>query len=367
MNMKWLGTYAGYSPQLIRNFTEEINTNYNCRNIRILEPMCGSGTLLVEFEKNNIPYVAYDINPAQVIQCKAKVACISDIDYRLISSDLKKIKFKELSKTISSREWYDADVVSLLTDLYNELKKYSSDKKKDIWDTLNAAFILTLRRNACITTSSNPTWLKKGGTIPGTNIKTTLFKALDFIVDWNKNTYKKGRLRKCGKISSRDVRLLNEKEHYDICITSPPYCNRMDYKRMLAPEYYFIQKYISNIKNDVGFIGDNVVRNVALDEYSPTTYETGLLKRIRTRQEPENKDYYYKYYKKYFYELDETLQKIMSALKHKGVLFITVQNSHYKDVEIHLDEVIMSKIQDRHLVSVFQSKLRCFFGKKNLF
>ena len=317
---------------------------------------------LVQFEKKNIPYTAYDINPVQVIQCRAKVACLKQIDYLAIRSAVEKIKVSELHKTISSRDWFHAETAKSLTYFHAELKSYSKEKKGDIWDILNAAFILTLRRNACITASSNPTWLKKGGTIPGTSIKATFMKAYDFIIKWHKNTYEETRNGKTGKITVQNVRHLKEKGYYDVCITSPPYCNRMDYKRMLAPEYFFIKQYILNEEDEVGFIGDNTVRNINIDEYSPTAYEIKLLNQVRSRQEPDNRDYYYKYYKKYFFELDDTLKRILISLKHKGVLFITVQNSHYKDVEIHLDEVIMSKIQDRHLISVFQSKPRCFFG-----
>ncbi len=359
--MKWIGTYAGYSQQLLDLFCKEVANNYNPIKLKLIEPMCGSGNLLVQFEKNQLPYTAYDINPVQVVQCNAKIANISNMNHSKIRSDLRKLKVKEIRKTIISREWFSPDVSSCLIDLHNNILGYAKNKAPDVGYILQGAFILALRRNACIAISSNPTWLKEGGIIPGTEIKQTFLSAYDFIVRWHEDTYLEKRTAKYGHVSHKNVNDMNKPNYYDICIVSPPYCNRLDYKRMFAPEYYFLRTFVQTGNNDY-FMGNNEVRYFDISTYTPTKYEYNLLKKIRMKQAPENKDYYFRYYTKYLSELDSLLRILINSLKVNGELYINVQNSHYKDVEVNLDNIIQSKIEEKHIVSELYSKHNSFFG-----
>jgi len=361
MTLKWIGSYAGYSHELVEYFSNEIKEHYDSKSLKLLEPMCGSGNLLVKFEIEKVPYLAYDINPVQVIQCNAKIANLTKLSLASIRQDIKAFKVKEIQRALACREWFSQDAISCLLELFNKIDSYSTSCDPDVRHLLTGAFVLTLRRNACIAASSNPTWLKKGGTIPGTNVKETFIAAYDFINLWHKKNYSQKRMRKYGDVSCRDINNIKKQNFYDICIVSPPYCNRLDYKRMFAPEYYFVTNFIQNDK-EKAFMGNNEVRGFDDSSYHPTAYEILLLRKIRLKQAPENKDYYFKYYSKYFKELDLVLIKIMDSLKPGGVLFINVQNSHYKEVEINLDEVIKSKIEEKHIVSELYSKQKTFFG-----
>jgi hypothetical protein len=309
-----------------------------------------------------IPYTAYDINPVQIAQCKAKLALAQKIKTDLIQRDLRRIRIKNIETAIVSRDWFSPDVITKLLDLYHWIVRYSMDKEPDVMDILYAAFILSLRRNACITASSNPTWLKSGGTIPGTDIKDTFLQAYAFIIDWHAKSFKQKRVRNYGTVAYKDISNLTDKCCYDLCIISPPYCNRLDYKRMFAPEYLFITKHILNLPSEDKFFGNNEIKDFKTKDYAPTDYEEAVLAEVRRRQAPENKDYYFKYFMKYFSELDIILNKILGTLRSRGSAIITIQNSHYKDFTIKLDEIIKSKVNKRHGITELASKEKSYFG-----
>ncbi len=360
---KWLGTYASYHKELLEVFRDTITRETLKDAIPLLDPMCGSGSLLVQCEKESIASVGYDINPVQVIQCNAKLANASTFNWPVVRRDIAHLKVKESHKTIFSRNWFDEDVAKRLLQFYNDITVYAANRDGNLKRITIAAFVLSLRANACYGTSSNPTWLKKGGMVPGTNIKKAFLAAFDFIGKWHDITYGKiKRKRIFGRVYQKDIKSIPDRQLYQLCITSPPYCNRLDYKRMMAPEYYFMSRYIQQKEEDEAFIGDNVIHDLDLKVYQPTEYEARLLKDIRSRQMPDDKDYYYKYYFKYLYELDIVLNKIMVALRKHGTLLIAVQNSHYKDIAINIDDIICEKIRDHHVVHAIFSKDRQFFG-----
>lgn len=354
--MKWIGSYAGYSTQLIVKFLEFVR-DQSGRPV-IFDPMCGGGNLFVACEKNNINYVGYDINPIQVIQAAAKLALIDDKEAQACLADVPKWDIFEIRKTLISSDWFHVDVVEALLSFYQKLTSFAGSP---IFDVILAAFYLMLRKNACYGISSNPTWLKKGGIIAGTSIKDSFVENFKMILDWHGSTYGYLRQGKNGYVRCQDIRNITNHDEFDVCITSPPYCNRLDYRRMFGPEL-FIHSLIPGNTPHGEFMANNEVRGVDLNDYTPTKFEEQLLNVIRSKQAPENRDYYYKYYSKYFAELQLVLDKSIMSVKHNGIILINVQNSTYKKANIDLDGVIYHKLVEKHHVEELLYSNKPFFG-----
>jgi hypothetical protein len=337
--MKWLGSYAAYSKNVLRMFFEEINRAKP--GSRFFDPMCGTGILLVEGKRKGIAIDGFDINQIQVIQCRAKLINLSNDDFDTYYKEAKSLECKEMYGLIVSEDWYHESVARNLIDFRKSLIEHSMNLSPDHYHLAEAAFALTLRKNSCYGISSNPTWLKRGGTLTGTKIKEEYLEAIGFIKEWHNNNYFNTSQLTNNSVNIRSVLCESQGMAYDICLTSPPYCNRLDYKRMFGPEHFFYSRYVNN-EEEPNFMGNNVIRGYVVDEESHSQFELDLLDRIRSRQDPKNNNYYYKYYSKYFKELKATLHNIELQINKNGYMLVNVQNSTYKGVEICIDDIIIN-------------------------
>lgn len=337
--MKWIGGYAAYSKNILRMFFEEINRAKP--GSIFFDPMCGTGTLLVEGKRKGVAIEGFDINQIQIIQCRAKLINLRADDFDKYYKEAESLECEEICGLIVSGDWYHESVARSLIDFRKGLIKHAINLSPDHCHLAEAAFALTLRRNSCYGVSSNPTWLKRGGTLTGTQTKKEFLGAIRFIKEWHaKNYFNKNQ---CMDVPVKIRSVLDEPQEggYDICLTSPPYCNRLDYKRMFGPEHFFYSRYVDN-EEDPKFMGDNVVRGYVVDKEAHSLLELNLLDQIRSRQADKNKDYYYKYYSKYFNELKAALNNIGLQINKNGYMLINVQNSTYKGVEICIDDIIIN-------------------------
>jgi len=120
-------------------------------------------------------------------------------------------------------------------------------------------------------------------------------------------------------------------------MTSPPYCNRVDWDRLYGPEHFFLSA-VGVWHTRTEFLGTTAVRNyVDFDSdlrfvTVRSKYLARLLNEIRERQIRKEKrsDYYVKYFTRYFAQLFRMFDLAVGALRKKnaGVFFVVQDNAH---------------------------------------
>lgn len=124
----------------------------------------------------------------------------------------------------------------------------------------------------------------------------------------------------------------------DVCITSPPYCTRIDYAVLTRPELAVLgisaDKPMRALRE--GSIGSPTMAKVAVvadEEWG--AYTNDLLMKITGHKSKASKSYYSRYFHQYFDGMYRSLSELRRVLKPDAVCALVVQDSYYK--EIHVD------------------------------
>jgi hypothetical protein len=357
----WYPYYAGYSPGFVEDsidFAQALGS-VSC----ILDPWNGSGTTTQVAQSRHIPADGFDLNPAMVLVAKAKtlpnnvqgslLSLLDDICLK--ASTLRGVSSEDpLTTWLSERSAgairsIDKAIFMLLVNGtgYTPIGKLQS--LADI-SALASFFYLALFRSFRTVlkpfVGSNPTWIRRPHAkdrlldIPRREITRSFREQLMFMyatlvsesaANPSSNAIKSSvEIARSGNLPVADAK-------FDLVVSSPPYCTRIDYAVKTSPELAILgidQPSFRSIRDEM--IGTPTIADTpasACADWGASCER--LLDRISHHSARASKSYYWKTYVQYFGGLFRSLKEIRRVLRMSGLCFLVVQDSYYK--ELHVD------------------------------
>lgn len=365
--------YATFRPNICKYFIDSVLPNSK----NILDPMAGTAPLIPYVECHHLTAFFYDILPIYYYINRAKTYKVFKKVYGkqlvLIEKELtKKLKSINNKKLSISEKWIPDSILDNLLDIW----QLSDNYEKQINIFIKAIIIMSVRSLSCVTVSpKNATWYKQGGMTSGKDIDEIIHENIYKYRLYYETYYFE--LTRGGNIdfdtcNSQEIEDLN---NIDTIITSPPYANRYDCAIMYAPELYFLSKIDENFNIQIlrtQILGSNKVidfqgfGNIELiNKNSPKTME--FLLKVKEKGKKKEKDYYFRYFTKYYVNLFQILDKLINVLKKRGNLYIVVQNNIHRGELNYMDDFIRDYFQHKRLESsIVYQKLHKHQGTRNI-
>lgn len=257
-----------YPARMIPQIANRIILGWSGENNTILDPFCGSGSVLVESLLTNRNAIGVDINPLAYLLAKVKTTRISEqelsqkmqpyleeindkiIAYRSKQLSVKTFVFKNIF------HWFKKSVVDELTIIRDVISK-EKNQNQNIYDLLSIIFSNTIRKASNIDFDDNPYFIriKKGEKLEKHNPDVlTLFS--NYVEDAINRVIELTSLCPSGvncQIFNKDSRDLPiEDETVDLIVTSPPYgeeSHTMSYSRFSKLSLQFLGMTTSEISS----------------------------------------------------------------------------------------------------------------------
>ena len=365
----WYSYYAGFSSVFVADVLRTIPGSRST----ILDPWNGSGTTTQVAQENALSVVGYDLNPVMVLIAKARllrpevspseislckeiISMAVDMHESPADDPLSRWFLPNSARFIRSLERATA---SLLIPGYST-QPFATCKSLNHVSSLAAFFYVALfrlvRELLQPFRSSNPTWIRtrirnnERFDPPTTHVVDVLWKHVRFMAATQFNT-PSGTIGRDHLVSAKvdigtSTQLSDPNHSFELVLSSPPYCTRIDYAMATLPELSllgFRQREFDALRRNM--IGTATI-NSALAE---TNDDWGLLclsllDRIKNHFSYASLSYYYKNFLQYFDGLHRSLSEINRVLKPGGHCVLVVQDSYYKDLHIDLANIVSQRV-----------------------
>jgi hypothetical protein len=136
---------------------------------------------------------------------------------------------------------------------------------------------------------------------------------------------------------------------FDVCLTSPPYLNRLDYVVAHLPELSILQLAVDIDLEELRkqMIGTTKIVTRGGDyvpqEWGPACRET--LHLIANHSSYASRRYYYHTYFQYFERLYTSLNRIHAVMRPGCKGLVVLQDSYYKDLKIRTPQICVEMLQ----------------------
>ncbi|MBI1859242.1 MAG: hypothetical protein HYR97_09050 [Candidatus Melainabacteria bacterium] len=237
---------ARYIPQIPRTFIEL----FTSKGESIFDPMCGSGTTLVEAMLTGRNAIGNDYNPLAVLISKAKTTMISEEDFVYLEHKLSELsqeirgRRQEIGVQLPSRKLsklftrQNLSSINLIKQMIEELKK---ENKNELCDFCQVALSATIWS---FIESEGKRDIKSGFQKKIQIMKKELSLMKHSILTPNSSIL----------VQQGDARNLSVGSNsIDLIVTSPPYVNALDYYREHMYNMYFLDIDVNKFKkNEIG-------------------------------------------------------------------------------------------------------------------
>lgn len=346
--------YAGYSADFVR----EILGRTVSAGATILDPWNGAGTTTAVAASLGHDAVGIDVNPAMIVMAVARLAAPGD--WAAVASALPRRWSRTNDRTDVLQRWLTPPTAEALRGFERHILRvlgadehtWPYDAPQQLTATQSVATltiaILTRRLLAPFQTS-NPTWLRLR-VQPNERISASLDDirraALDILA--------KGHEFGLGEIAStakppqlilancEDALLRTSPEAYDLVISSPPYCTRLDYVIATLPELAAmgIPSWNEVEQLRLTMLG-GPSRNADTDPSETGQLSASartFLETVKNHPSKAASAYYYRFYSRYLVRYARTIKRIATCTKRGGRIVLVVQDSHFKDLSVPLSE-----------------------------
>jgi len=338
----WHSFPAKFPWELPKLFIE----NLTRINDRVLDPMAGSCTTLIEAVVLNREAVGFDIDPLSLILGKAKFLRFSAglaVESAHLVLRVAKEKFDFHKDTLISnlKERFDDETLSFLDywflkDTQLELLALTREIEK-IEDEAVKYFLMLILSSIIITKSGGVTLAYDlAHTRPH---RVSLKKPNSAFVEFSKRLFKN--LQKFKELPSAKVCLEEsnakntplEDESVDLIITSPPYANNaIDYMRAHKFSLVWFGYKISDLKQiRKTYLGSETTMNFDLDDLPDHSH--AKVTQLKGVNEKKGKALH-----RYYSEMSDVIKEMYRILRHGKACVIIVASSVLSniDVETHL-------------------------------
>lgn len=372
---------AKFFPELPRYLIRK----YSNKNDLVFDPMCGSGTTILEAVLEGRNAIGTDIDPIAEIVSKAKITAINPTTL----DKCRKIIFKEILKKVATGykpkipefnyrdSWFEPFVLRELAIIKESVDSIKTNGyRKSEAETLHRFFNVVFSSIVRDVSNADPHCTR---TVIRKNLKknigewdtTLLFlsnaeKQIDHMGEfYNRCKVLKTKPKvQIKRIDARNTEL--PAESVSLAVTSPPYVNAVDYPRTHQLELYWLGLIngtpLSEIKRN--YIGTETVYRSEYDEMQQTGY-------------PKLDNLIWDIYKidkrrafivfKFFKDMEANLKEVYKVLKKGGRYCIVIGNNTIRGHEVLsqdiITEIATSKNVGFDLEKIFHSGLINHFIK----
>lgn len=305
--------------------------------LRVLDPMAGSGTVLAVARAQGHRAFGVDLDPLAVLLAGVWTRAIDPAEVTDKANEVltkARVNFKNLSVTESYprnsdeatrdflRYWFDPYARRQLTALSQII---GSIRNKIIKDALWCSFsrlIITKQSGASLAmdlSHSRPHKTFKTAPIKPFN---KFLSAVDVVVS---NCPKKGDrdIGPAATVHQGDARRLNiESNSIDLALTSPPYLNAIDYMRCSKFSLVWMGYNVDQLKK---IRGESVGAELGLPEALDSDWVRTLIGQLRLK--PKLSDRNYAMLARYVWDMQKALEEVTRVLRHGGRAVYVVGDS----------------------------------------
>ncbi|MEM5461935.1 hypothetical protein VSR69_45455 [Paraburkholderia phytofirmans] len=357
--------YAGYTT----GFVSDILDQYGHSGARILDPWNGSGATTSACAARGFQSVGVDINPGMVPVAWSRLArpdLTKELCRRLIGTAATELC---LDPGVTAGEdfaatFFDEAACAAIRGLRSTLIGYSRDLASDPGSPeelaiCGAAFVVlaeVLREALRPLRGTNPSWFSR----PKNESQRICLDAgsikamVDGVARSMCNAAGEPQAQRSPDHRWPEIVLgdscndLGELGPFDLVISSPPYCTRIDYAVATTPE---LLAFGELTKQGFESLRRRIMGAVVTDVNSVFSDDCGsnLLQKtmdaIRQHHTKAASTYYTRYFSRYFNDLILSVGQIANAVP-KGHLVFVVQNSYFKEMEIDLRGIIIELVEN---------------------
>lgn len=333
----WFYYKEGFSKGLVWNLLKELGIP---KGSKILDPFCGTGNTLLACQQAGYNAIGFDILPLGVFISNTKLQC--DYDIEILKEKIGEISSLKFGET--SLKWLDLKFI----DIKRAFSKYArndilffKERILEIEDEKIRNFIF-LALLSIVGQASNT---KKDGGVIRIVKKQHLAPVRYLLRNKLKRMYrdlkrvnpKKGDV--FAEAQQGDARSLSlEDECIDLCITSPPYLNYVDYTKLYGLELALIVNNSREIEE---------LRKRSLRSHIGAKYEfQGRLKSEKLDEILGKIDKSPEVVLGYFEDMYVSLQTIYKSLKKGGIAAIVVGNACLPNLTVDVD-LILAEISEQ--------------------
>ena len=364
--------YAGYSETFARALLQSARLSSDAV---VLDPWNGSGTTTYTAARLGIKSLGSDLNPVMVVIARARLLPPSEADsieplgrelVNFVKSDYRLIDGEE-----PLSPWFTDETTATVRVIEQGIRRLligtrtltSSGPELDHISGLAATFYVALfavcREHAAPFRCSNPTWLRwprdcdSRVRVAPHVIQRSFLANLESM---SRALANRQDLLTDEIIGASDVRLADTAtmglpaESFDLILTSPPYCTRIDYTAATRIELALLDGLVGTTPKELSLkmIGSVRVPPQGI-EVSPLWGQRcrQFLDEIRKHPSKASSGYYYKTHLDYFDKMSRSLRNLARSLKKDGTAVFVVQDSYYKNIHNDLP-VITTEIAEAH-------------------
>lgn len=354
----WRGLYhyyAGFSS----DFAEfAVSTFLDQPGSMLLDPWNGSGTSTTAASRSGHRSEGRDLNPVMRVIARARSAKsdLADSIYPLLDYLLTTSKPCEIEND-PLREWLDRDTAALFRGVERAvakstrgglskigLKGAASPDTSSLTAVLYLCLFCSLKRKLRSFRTSNPTWIKapEGAQlrIPKEDIFNSILDdgrlaTLHLVAEGLKANSFSPSLRSS---SSED----RKKRRFDLILTSPPYCTRIDYAQLTKIELAVMGVGGHAFRDlRIRLMGSVLTgREPARISKSVTNKGREFVRAVKDHTSRASATYYYKQHVRYYNSLARSIKALSTQLTARGTAVFVVQDSWYKDLHNNLQETL---------------------------
>jgi len=353
--------YAGYE----RGFVEDVLTNLSIsENQLVIDPWNGSGTTTEVLARTGRRGIGIDINPVMVIVAKSKLLT-ADVGQSLtpIAADLIH-HTREQAGAVDCpeplRQWFAPATARYLRGIERAIqhllmpddpdRSFSEPKALDDLSSIASSFYVvlfeTVRSFLTSYTTSNPTWFKQRDSdaaavyVPPERIAAR-FRAIERQRHRHlrqapfPGLLSDNELRACHVALGSSTALPPSLSSIDACLTSPPYCTRIDYPVLTRPELAVLgigeDARMRQLRQDsIGTTTMNTQIPQVIDGWGETAHT--FLRQVCSHESKASATYYYRYFLQYFDTMYKSLNELNRVLVQGAPCALVVQDSYYKEI-----------------------------------
>jgi hypothetical protein len=373
--------YASYHDDVIEALATELTkaSNGRRRPIVLYDPMAGTAPLLPIAEHQGCIAYFNDLNSLHRYVNAAKTYR----SYRVF----KKVGPRELLEALrptasrldkcprtATSEWIEESVLGCLARAWTECDRH----RESVGIILRASLLLAVRDFASVVRTSNPAWLKPGGLRPRRPAIEIFRGAIGRIGAYHEAVHVESSEAQRGKVflSNYDASHMAPRREVDVIMTSPPFCNRVDWDRLYAPEHYFLSA-VGVWHTRTEFVGTTAVRKYPSfsDDRAyveaRSQYLRSFLREVARRQRGDEResDYYVKYFTRYFAGLFRVFGTAASALSRNSLgIYFAVQDNIHRGLSIEIHSALLEFLSTEgfRTPSLSESWDRAHLGLQNL-
>ncbi|MDH6260006.1 hypothetical protein M2427_003940 [Bradyrhizobium sp. BR13661] len=348
----WAYTYTGYSVDFAIQALLRLGVT---RKAMVLDPFVGSGTSLLACSLLGCGGHGVDISPFSLLLSRSRIAWRPD--ERLVFKYLK-TKSSTHEDRHSSKDVLRPNDASYVEGVVQAICKGRSVTPQTLWrklmnDTTGRfdsevvallSMALGARDSTRLEKGSNPIWYRRVESQTESSQASLRISAANWAKTISHDLLSAPEAgRKDITIQQHDFTTLKTTKRYDLCLTSPPYMNRLDYVVAHLPELSVLQHLIpfnlDQLRSDM--IGTTrAVRKYHTEQtegWGDRCRET--LNSIYNHASYASQRYYYHIHADYFRRLSATILQLARLMKDRAEGIVVLQDSFYKDIKIPTPQI----------------------------